>query len=366
MPVTSTFFPLTADSAAAASASTHHAATASGKKLHALLDRVQTLEPEYSGGLSSHLPMAMHALHSIGAEPERLQDFYDRYSTRLSPLPDPSPVPASEEPTLGRIDDFPRWRTWCIRRIDDDGVDHVLCEMLPVLAQGSAGAAFHGLIRTGHAVRAGHREELASALAYWAARYHPLPVCSGERVDARRWLAGLADIAKRHAGTWPARNLITEEIADRAAASGFKEAANALDASCLLELARIAAQLYIRTRDFTVLHVVTGSQAARLLKPWMSPEAQQSFVPALAGGLLASGVLESSQLDSWLSRPSGLAAAPPWSSIAPQAVIQQDAHVIKLVAACAELDVALPDAVWRTAAAKAINEGREVGATASS
>lgn len=324
--------------------------------LHALLDQSLALAPEYGDGLSSHLPMALHALHLLGADSHRLHDFYGRYSTRLSPQQQqqPAAADAADAPSLGRIEDFARWRRLLARRLNDDGVDQVLREMLPVLARGSAGAAFHGLIRTGHAVRVGHAGELGAALAYWASRYHALPMESAEPLDLQGWLSGLVDIAKRHAGTWPSRDLITEEVADRATAPSFAEAASALDASRLLEVARLAALLYAQTRDFTVLHLVTSSEAATLLKPWMSPEVQQSIVPALAGGLLASGVLEDPRLDAWFNTPPDLNSVPGWPTLARQAVSQQDDHVMKLVAACRSLDASMPDVAWRAAASKAL------------
>jgi hypothetical protein len=300
--------------------------------------------------------MALHALQLLGADSDRLRNFYGLYSTRLSPLQHPlaAGAAAAEAPSLGRVEDYTRWRAWFERRLNDDGKDQVLRDMLPVLARGSSGAAFHGLIRTGHAVRVGHAGELAAALAYWACRYHPLPVESIETLDVLGWLAGLADIARRHAGTWPSRDLITEEVADRAAAPGFAEAACALDASRVLEVARLAALLYAQTRDFTVLHLVTSSEAVSLLEPWMSPEAQQSIVSALAGGFLASGVLEDPRLDAWINTPPDLSPAPDWPTLTQKAVSQHDDHVMKLVAACRSLDASMPDAAWRAAASKAL------------
>ena len=54
------------------------------------------------------------------------------------------------------------------------GRDALLRETLPLLLQGAAAGALHGPIRVAHAVQAGHDGELASALAYWAARHQPL------------------------------------------------------------------------------------------------------------------------------------------------------------------------------------------------
>jgi hypothetical protein len=70
----------------------------------------------------------------------------------------------------------------------------VLTRWWPRLLPGAVAASTHGLIRTGHAVRALREretpqrlDELAAALGYWAARWQPLP--------GRRPPAGTADVA---------------------------------------------------------------------------------------------------------------------------------------------------------------------------
>ena len=58
---------------------------------------------------------------------------------------------------------------------------------------GVAAAAFHGLIRTAHAVQSGHAGEVAAALAYWAWRWQPLapPPQGGEALPFDDWAARL-------------------------------------------------------------------------------------------------------------------------------------------------------------------------------
>ena len=51
--------------------------------LNELLDIGLRYAPEYQGALSNHLPMALGALHALGADGDRLHDFFDRYAPRL-------------------------------------------------------------------------------------------------------------------------------------------------------------------------------------------------------------------------------------------------------------------------------------------
>jgi hypothetical protein len=60
------------------------------------LDLCASYDAEYSGNLSSHLPMALVALARLGADDARLAAFAERYATRLRPAPAAEPWPAGE------------------------------------------------------------------------------------------------------------------------------------------------------------------------------------------------------------------------------------------------------------------------------
>ncbi len=116
----------------------------------------------------------------------------------------------------------------------DEPWDAVLTRWWPRLVPGAVASAAHGLIRTGHAVRALREEataprlvELGYALGYWAARWQPVPRPEPTRGSAdvgvaldslparqltggiRTRLASLADDA-----TWPAVLGAVEPVAD--------------------------------------------------------------------------------------------------------------------------------------------------------
>jgi hypothetical protein len=91
-------------------------------------------------------------------------------------------VPA---PRLGDERLFGDWTAYLRREAAERTWRELLLRWWPRLLPGLAASATHGVIRTAHAVRslraAGHRpdpllvDELAQGLAFWAARYEPLP-----------------------------------------------------------------------------------------------------------------------------------------------------------------------------------------------
>ena len=148
--------------------------------LHALLDANLCQPPEYRDQLTNHLPMALHALHSLGASPQRMQDFYAGYSQRFQGRPVPTAAALSHPQTVdwralrGQADAYPVLLAYFNDLVAREGAHGSLHQCLPDLMTGVAAAAFHGAIRTAHALQAGHDMELAAALAYWAWRWQAL------------------------------------------------------------------------------------------------------------------------------------------------------------------------------------------------
>src|ERR1700712_3256599 len=161
--------------------------------LHRLLDKALAFEPEYNNGFSNHLPMALSALEAIGADKARLTTFFDGYARRLVSRPlKVKHAPASDWTILrGRFEALETLRSTFAVALKRGSRDAVLSDALPLLVTGIAGAAFHGVIRVAHAVESRHDEELAMALAYWAARWMPLPPpesIKSDTDDVGEWL----------------------------------------------------------------------------------------------------------------------------------------------------------------------------------
>lgn len=320
--------------------------------LNTLLHEQLTLPPEYGNGLSSHLPMALHALHALGAGPARLRAFYERYAERFqgcraAPVAAP---PADWLTLLGKIDAFPELRAHFGLAIEREGADRTLRAAIPVLMPGVAAAALHGPIRTAHAVEAGHAGELAAALAYWAATWLPLPpvpaATGGEHMD--RWTERLQEAGDH----WhPEHRLIAAGMRQAADTAMWKEivAAPRLPADPLAALARFAAARYAATRSFTVLHLVTGCRALQVLAPWCDAQAPAHALRAYVAAYLASGA------GSRHSQPRH--ASPDWTTLHARAIASDDDHVVKLVHAATDWAARCGgcDRPWRDAAAAAVS-----------
>jgi hypothetical protein len=249
--------------------------------------------PEYGPlGLSNHGPMAAEALATMGREDE-IPVWVARYGGRLQEAPSPGrPLAEQEWPSaLGELGRFPDWQSLFERELADRPPSAVVSEWVPRLLPGTVGAATHGLIRTGHALRAlaaadtpPRRLEVATGLAYWAAVYTELPgppLLIGHQgvVDALADLPYLPDDA-------PSEVLISDmlrHVAD--IADEFEQGVASLGevgdtVELLDQLASGGALAYLRNADgggsIGLLHSVTSPLACELLLPWLPEEDREA------------------------------------------------------------------------------------------
>lgn len=156
--------------------------------------RLHGTGPEFEGWLSNHGPMAADALIRLG-RPEEVDRWVDEYAQRLEEAPR-ARWSISEAEWREPLGDPSRLGDWCAlfaQQVREGPWESLLARWWPRLLPGAIASATHGLIRTGHAVRALRErqtperlDELAQALGYWAARWQPLP--------GQRQPAGTADI----------------------------------------------------------------------------------------------------------------------------------------------------------------------------
>lgn len=147
------------------------------------LQRFHQTGPEFDGWLSNHGPMVAEALARRGHE-DRIHAWTDWYSQRLDDRPrglHPIRPEAWRDP-LGDPSRSGDWIDLMLAQVRDEPWRDVLARWWPRLLPGITAGATHGVIRVGHAVQAlaahetePRRDELAHALAYWAARWQPLP-----------------------------------------------------------------------------------------------------------------------------------------------------------------------------------------------
>ena len=310
--------------------------------------------PEDADGQSNHLPMALAALHPLGAGPERLAAFAQGYAPRLQPAPPQQPwSPGDPWPDrLGRPEAWSGYRALFTEWIAQEGATDMLGQVLPQLMPGVGAAAFHGLIRTASAVRCGHLGELADGLAYWASRHlrlgalhNPLAgtACAPATEDPVALLRDLPAGRSR-------QRLISDQLRDVARDGRVNRVAARLmvDGHTLERLARTAAFAYAHTGNFTALHLVTGTHALRVLTRLLDEPLVawawhwQAFAHAVVAARL---------------QPADAVALRPWKAIIARALDHDDEHVIKLVESCLEEERVYArrgETLWRQAASRAV------------
>lgn len=320
-----------------------------------LLDLGAALGPEYGAGLSSPLPMALSALRALGANPARLRQFFDGYAGRFSggTEGESDPVPAGGWLALrGRYAAFASLAAHFGAELQRRGPDATLRACLPALMPGVAAAAFHGLIRTAYAADASRPAELASALAYWACRWLPLsprmpdPLSADFGETPRGFEAWSQQLLASETQPRPPGRMIVDRVGAVLRQESYARLAGrlAVEPDTLAMLAALAVDRYNASRNFTVLHLVTGCHAMRMLLPWLEgPEAALGhFANAFAAAYLACGIEPGA---------STLASAGlEWPEIIARAIRSDDDHVIKLVHTCRAEAAVYGDAVYRHAA----------------
>jgi len=145
--------------------------------------RLHATGPEFGGYLSNHGPMAAEAMVRHG-HAETVHRWLDGYMRRLEDFPrGTGPIGSSWQEALGDPRRVADWTAYFRREVTEQPWRETLTTWWPRLLPGVVAAATHGVIRVGHAVRAltddgedaDHLAELAHGLAYWAARWQPLP-----------------------------------------------------------------------------------------------------------------------------------------------------------------------------------------------
>jgi hypothetical protein len=243
-------------------------------------EQLHTEGPEFEGWLSNHGPMAADALMRLGRGGD-VAGWVRGYVRRLEQMPD-ARWPISEAEWPGLLGDASRLGDWCAlltQQVRDEPWDAVLARWWPRLVPGAVASAAHGLIRTGHAVRALRERvtqprlvELGHALGYWAARWQPVPRPEPSRgsadvgvaldaLPARQLTGGirtrLASLSKD--ATWPAVLGAVAPVADPLAVPA------ALDA--LVDAAVTRYGPWGQAAPVMLVHSATAPRAVALVLP---------------------------------------------------------------------------------------------------
>ena len=185
-------------------------------------ERLHATGPEFDGWLSNHGPMAAEAMVRHG-HAHQVHRWLDVYMRRLEEFPRGSgPIGLAWQDALGDPRRIADWTAYFRREVTEQPWRPALGTWWPRLLPGVAAAATHGVIRVGHAVRAltedgedaDHLSELAHGLAYWAARWQPVPGVPASRPPPD--MAGTSTARPAVAGLEPADALAAvPRIADQ-------------------------------------------------------------------------------------------------------------------------------------------------------
>lgn len=310
-------------------------------------ERMHQTGPEFQGWLSNHGPMVADALVRLGGD-DAVHRWLDHYVERLEPAP-PAARPLTADArreALGDQKRLPEWLALMSREVAERPWQEVLATWWPRLLPGVIAGATHGVIRTGHAVRAlrevdnpVRRAELANALAYWASRWQPVP--GGDRrasgADRSVLPIGAAMDALPFLDIDPDTGIRPRlsQLADTTAwPSALHSAALVADPARVVELVTVEAlrrfPLHARGDAVMLVHSVTAPAAIALTMP--SLEQAEHASSARAAWRAAATVLAAYRLPVPVEPPPGLPQRDP-ADLQRLAVEHGDAHVIKLAEA---------------------------------
>ncbi|HEY3204350.1 MAG TPA: questin oxidase family protein [Thermoanaerobaculia bacterium] len=369
------FLYQTAAAASAACAAPGIAAASGGSKdkimsgteaLEGALELLAKTGPEYDGRLANHGPMAAEALVTL-ERPKAVVPWVERYRKRLRDHPAGTrPIDPKEwRQALGESSRVGDWIAFFDRELSERSWREVLGVWVPRLSPGVIAAAFHGVIRTAHAVRSldaietpARRRELAEGLGYWAATYNALPEAPGRRAVGlpSRAIAEVAAVppAQRIAG-----GNITDRLAPLDRFPPFAGVADLVDASgdasrFLSDLTETFAAVYLASVPpgsvITYIHTVTGPSAIRLLLPHLEPESRRDL---LRYGWQGAAALYAAGGGKAIVSAAPLALASR-DDLIDRAIATDDEHAIKFTEACLREHALNPKPVYLQAALDAI------------
>ena len=336
--------------------------------LDGALERFASRGPEFGPGLSNHGPMAAEALVALGRA-DAVEAWSEWYARRLEdPLPRSSPIPRDGwREALGDIRRAGDWTQFFVRELGEHPWQGVLDEWVARLAPGMIAGATHGILRTAHAVRSLDRgenrqrlRELADGLAYWAARYQPLPSSNGVANGTSGVPDALRRVERMDAGA-SRRGLIFEVVrsidsATFAPVIAYLDTSVAVDAF-VSDATRTFVRQYLANAQASAIafvHTVTAPSALRILAPHLAPSTTRSAMryawQACAAIYAAYGGGDSPVIEdaSPLDRP----------DLIDRAVAARDEHAIKFTEACLREYACTPDPAFLLAADDAVRRLR--------
>jgi hypothetical protein len=294
----------------------------------------------------------------------------EKYKRALQPHPPGTRAidAKSWREALGQNDRVGDWIVFFRRELADRPWREVVSDWTARLSPGVVAAAFHGAIRTSHAVRSleetetpARRRELAEGLGYWAATYNALPEDprAARAPDGRLPSAAVGDVPILPPEKRISYGNITDRLAPLDAFPPFAGVAGSVDPSgdsgaFLSNLTETFATVYLASVPpgsvITFLHGVTGPAAVRTLAAYLGPEQRARLLryawQACASFLSSSG---------GKTKPSPSSEKlPSREELAERALATGDEHAIKFTEACFRENALNPKPIYARAAADGV------------
>src|SRR5271163_3524131 len=251
------------------------------------LDLMAPMGPDLANGFSNHAPMAIEAMCAM-RRADAVMPWFEGYRASLAPRR-ARVARLTDESWRAALGDSRRTEDWFEffrNEIEERPWAELLDTWAARLAPGLMAAATHGVIRTGHAVRAlaledntSRRRELADGLAYWAAEYMPLPAARHKSARAMPSQA-IARVQIIPPETRPGKlGALTDALAQLDSFPPFKDTLDAVDpagdaSTFLSDLAGTFARVFLTNAHDTYttiafVHAVTGPSALRPILPYL-------------------------------------------------------------------------------------------------
>ena len=287
--------------------------------MHELLISLFPYAGSHHQGLTNHVPMELLALQTLGANAEMLLKRRDAGIRLLEPLQDDGRVLAHWLEGAGDS-----VAEAALRRYFTANMEQAIWHSASLFAlEQMLGGSFHGVIRMAYAMRSHCDAERVAALAYAVCCARKTPELSGPAApcDSMSALhARMADICP----LLPPNKLIADDIAWVLQLPQFVAR---LPHSWPQETPRTSRErvraLFAVKRDFDVLHLITGWEAALSVAQALG----LNDVPAKTAPLM-----QAANLALWLCQNGpALPDVPKWQSGQAKPLAELDAHSVKLI-----------------------------------
>jgi hypothetical protein len=291
--------------------------------------------------MANHGPMVIEVLARRGRAGD-ITSWLDAYLPRLGDAPTASERITDDvwRQALGaRVGD---WTVYLSHQMQDQPWRDVLATWWPRLLPGVAAGATHGVIRTGHAVRtllSGDETgpaaaELAHSLAYWAARFQPVPgvAAPGGHLEPATALESIPAITDQDGPIRIRLGRLAELAEWPDAAAALRPANDPEDArrrlTALVDAATVRYLYHGSSSPVLLVHTATAPSAVLHTLPALPPEL---WLPSLAAAWAASAAITAMYASSCAGPASH---SPPESAdraadLLDRAVADGDEHAIK-------------------------------------